>query len=119
MVAKTFGFKFSELNAVILPSGRMELEWNPVEDPIGRDQRLLQDELWKRIGEDYESFLLFLGFSDLSVPLSVSLDYWRKVTGRFAEELVRTTWFGCDSAVAGSPRRSLKEKTSNKAASAA
>jgi len=90
VVAKTFGFKFSELNAVILPSGRMELEWNPVEDPIGRDQRLLQDELWKRIGEDYESFLLFLGFSDPSVPLSVSLDYWRKVTGRFAEELVRT-----------------------------
>ncbi len=90
MVDKTSGSKFSELNAVILPSGRIELEWSPVEDPIGRDQRLLQDELWKRMGENYESFLLFLGFSDPSVALSVSLDYWRKVTGRFAEELART-----------------------------
>ena len=90
MVAKTSGSKFSELNAAILPNGRIDLEWNPVKDPIGRDQGLLQDELWKRIGGDYESFLLFLGFSDSSVPLSVSLDYWRQVTRRFAEELVRT-----------------------------
>jgi non-specific serine/threonine protein kinase len=87
---KTSGTSFDELGAAVLPHGRIELEWSPVEDPIGRDQRLLQDELWKRMGEDYESFLLFLGFSDPSVPLSVSLDYWRKVTRRFAEELVRT-----------------------------
>lgn len=90
MIDKTAGSKFRELNAAILPNGRIELEWNPVEKAIGRDQRLLQDELWKRMGEDYESFMLFLAFSDPSVPLSVSLDYWRKVTGRFAGELVRT-----------------------------
>jgi non-specific serine/threonine protein kinase len=87
---KTSESMLGELNAAILPNGRIELEWSPVDDSIGRDQRLLQDELWKRRGEDYESFLLLLGFSDPSVPLSVSLDYWRKVTGRFAEELVRT-----------------------------
>ena len=90
MFDKTSGTLFNELDAAVLPNGRIALEWSPVEDPIGKDQRLLQDELWKRMGEDYESFLLFLGFSDPSVPLSVSLDYWRKVTGRFAEELVRT-----------------------------
>ena len=84
MVDKTSGTSFNELGAAILPNGHIELEWSPVENPIGRDQRLLQDELWKRIREDYESFLLFLGFSDRSVPLSLSLDYWRKVTGRFA-----------------------------------
>jgi hypothetical protein len=87
---QTSGTSFRELAAAVLPHGRVELEWSRVEDPIGRDQRLLQDELWKRRGEGYESFLLFLGFCDPSVPLSVSLDYWRKVTGRFAEELVKT-----------------------------
>ncbi len=90
MFDKSSGTLFNQLNAALLPSGRIGLEWSSVEDPIGRDQRLLQDELWKRMGEDYESALLFLGFSDRSVPLSASLDYWRKVTGRFAEELVRT-----------------------------
>ncbi len=90
MIDKTAGSKFRELDAAVLPSGRIELEWNPSKETISRDQRLLQDELWKRMGEDYESFMLFLGFSDPSVPLSVSLDYWRKVTGRFAGELVRT-----------------------------
>jgi non-specific serine/threonine protein kinase len=87
---KTSGTLFNELNAAVLPSGRIELEWSSVENQVSRDQRLLQDELWKRIADDYGSFLLFLGFSDPSVPLSVSLDYWRKVTGRFAETLVRT-----------------------------
>lgn len=90
MFDKSSGTLFNQLNAALLPNGRIELEWSPVEAPIGRDQRLLQDELWKRMDEDYESALLFLGFSDRSVPLSLSLDYWRKVTGRFAEELVRT-----------------------------
>ena len=90
MIEKTSGTSFNELTAAILPNGHVELEWSSVKNPIGRDQRLLQDELWKRIVEDYESFLLFLGLSDRSVPLSLSLDYWRKVTGRFAEELVRT-----------------------------
>ena len=90
MFDKTSGTLFDELNAAVLPNGHIELEWGPVAEPIGRDQRLLQDELWKRMGEGYESFLLFLGFSDSSVPLSLSLDYWRKVTGRFAEELVKT-----------------------------
>jgi hypothetical protein len=87
---KTSESLFDELNTAILPNGRIELEWGPVQDPIGKDQRLLQNELWKRMGEGYESFLLFLGFSDRSVLLSASLEYWRKVTGRFAEELVRT-----------------------------
>jgi len=81
---------FRELGAALLPSGHIELEWNPVADRLGRDQKRLQEELWKRQAEDYESFLLFLGFSDPSVPLSVSLDYWRQVTGWFAEKLVRT-----------------------------
>jgi non-specific serine/threonine protein kinase len=86
---KTPGSIFNELIAAMLPNGRIELEWNPVEKPVSRDQQLLQDELSRRMGDGYESFLLFLGFCDPSVPLSVSLDYWRKVTGQFAQKLVR------------------------------
>jgi superfamily II DNA or RNA helicase len=82
--------KFNELVAAVLPSGHMELEWNPVESPVSPDQQRLQDELSNRIRDDYGSFLLFLGFADPSVPLSISLDYWRKVTGQFAQKLVRT-----------------------------
>ncbi len=81
---------FAELNAAILPAGRIELEWSSVENPVGRDQKRLQDALCKRMGEDYESFLLFLGFSDPATPLSASLDYWRKVTGCFAQALIKT-----------------------------
>ena len=90
VVKKTSSYRSSELNATILPSGHITLEWSPVEASVGRDQKLLQEELWRRAGEEYGAFLLFLGFSDRSVPLSSSLDYWRQVTGRFAEGLVRT-----------------------------
>jgi len=43
-----------------------------------------------RFGDDSASFWLYLGFCDTAVSLSVSLDYWRRVTGRFAERLVKT-----------------------------
>lgn len=84
------GSKFSELTAAVLPNGHIDLEWVSVDRAVGKDQRLLQDELWRRKAGDYESFLLFLGFSDPAVPLAISLDYWRQVAGRFAEKLVRT-----------------------------
>jgi hypothetical protein len=60
---KTSESMFGELNAAILPNGHIELEGSPAANQIGRDQKLLQDGLWKRIRENYESFLLFLGLS--------------------------------------------------------
>lgn len=87
---KMSGDSYRELDAAILPHGHIELEWRVVEKVVGKSQRLLQEELWKRAQDDYDTFLLFLGFSDPSVSLSVSLGYWRTVAGRFAEGLTRT-----------------------------
>ncbi len=81
---------YKELNAVLLPSGNLELEWSELSEPIGKDQQILQDELFRRFKEDEALFGLYLGFSDPSVSLSVSLDFWRRVCVCFAEQLVRT-----------------------------
>ncbi len=81
---------YKELTAVVLPTGDLELEWSELEEPVGKDQQILQDELFRRFKEECVSFLLYLGFCDPSMSLSVSLDFWRRVTGRFAEKLVKT-----------------------------
>jgi len=81
---------FKELTAVLLPSGRLDLEWTGVEEAVGKGQQILQEELSRRFTQDYGSSLLFLAFSDPSVPLSVSLDYWRTVTATFTDLLVKT-----------------------------
>jgi len=81
---------YRELNTAILPTGVLELEWNELEEPVSKDQQILQDELFRRFQADYASFLLYLGFCDPSVTLSISLDYWRRVTGRFAGTLIKT-----------------------------
>ncbi|MCP4255347.1 MAG: ATP-dependent helicase, partial [Candidatus Scalindua sp.] len=52
-----------------------------------KDQQLLQKEIHRRFKTDFKSFLLFLSFADKSIPLSISLDYWRFVTGLFANNL--------------------------------
>ena len=81
---------FKELTAVLLPSGRLDLEWTGVDEVVDKGQQILQEELSRRFAEDYGTFLLFLGLSDTSVPLSTSLDYWRRVTATFTDALVKT-----------------------------
>ncbi|MCP5006757.1 MAG: DEAD/DEAH box helicase [Planctomycetes bacterium] len=76
-----------ELNAISLPNGVLQLEWNEVSGWITKDQQLLQKEIYRRFKKDLKSSLLFLGFSDPSTPLSQSLDYWRTFTGMFAQKL--------------------------------
>ncbi|MCP4266769.1 MAG: hypothetical protein GY777_14570, partial [Candidatus Brocadiaceae bacterium] len=70
-----------ELNATPMPNGVLQLEWDEVSEPIAKDQQLLQKEIHRRFKTDFKSFLLFLSFADKSIPLSISLDYWRFVTG--------------------------------------
>jgi superfamily II DNA or RNA helicase len=81
---------FKELTAVLLPGGRLDLEWTGVEEAVDKGQQILQEELSRRFAEDYGSFLLFLGFADPSVPLSASLDFWRRVAAAFTHALVKT-----------------------------
>ncbi|HYA86229.1 MAG TPA: DEAD/DEAH box helicase, partial [Nitrospirota bacterium] len=55
-----------------------------------KDQDILQREIFRRFNDNPDSSFLFLGFCNKSVPLSPSLDYWRKVCGLFARKLTHT-----------------------------
>lgn len=79
-----------ELNAVVMPNGTLQLEWDEVSEQIDKSQQLLQQEIYRRFKTDVKSCLLFLGFSAQSIPLSPSLDYWRSFTGEFARRLRQT-----------------------------
>lgn len=79
-----------ELYAVVMPNRSLRLEWRPTEEPVNKSQKLLQEEINRRWLADFPSCLLFLGFSDAKVSLSVSLEYWRSFTGLFAEKLRKT-----------------------------
>ncbi|MBF8275732.1 MAG: hepA [Candidatus Brocadiaceae bacterium] len=79
-----------ELNAVVMPNGALQLEWNEVAEQINKSQQLLQKEIFSRFKTDFKSFLLYLGFSDQTIPLSPSLDYWRLFAGEFARRLRQT-----------------------------
>ncbi len=77
----------SELYAVILPGGDVQLELTPTEERIPKSRQLLEKEISRRFIEDKDSAFLFLGFSDKSIQLSDSLNFWRAFAGIFAEKL--------------------------------
>lgn len=79
-----------ELLSVILPHGSIRLEWAETGEKIGKDQELLQREIFKRYESNPDGAFLFLGFCTKAVSLSPSLDYWRTVCGKFAEKITHT-----------------------------
>lgn len=79
-----------ELIAVILPDNSIDIEWQETEEVISKDQQILQKELYNRYQSNFESFLLYLGFCNKTIPLNISLDYWRDFTGLFPEKLAQT-----------------------------
>jgi len=79
-----------ELNLVILPGGKLHLEWTDTQKTVVQSSRLLQKEIHERFSDKTERWLLFLGFSDSQVPLPASLDYWRRFSGSFAKKLCQT-----------------------------
>ena len=81
---------YKELIAICLPDHRIDLEWQEIKEPINKDQELLQNELYKKYKENFNSFLLFLGFCNQSTPLSTSLDIFRKFAGLYIKKLIQT-----------------------------
>ncbi len=79
-----------ELNVVVMPNGSFQLEWADTKDSINKSTRLLQEGIYKQFSADADSWLLFLGFCDHQVSLSLSLDYWRNFTGDFTKRLCQT-----------------------------
>ncbi len=80
----------NELNIIVMPDGALQLEWSETTDVITKSGGLLQDEFAKRFESDHFFALLFLGFSDKTIHLSGSLDYWRSFAGLFAKKLSLT-----------------------------
>ena len=76
-----------ELAAVVMPEGHVALEWAPAKDAPSQESRKLQEEIYERYREQRDTWLLFLGLCSPAVPLSPSLDYWRRFAGRFARDL--------------------------------
>ena len=79
-----------ELNLVILPGGKLHLEWVDAQKTVAQSSRLLQKEIHERFSDKSDLWRLFLGFSDSQVPLPASLDYWRRFSGSFAKKLCQT-----------------------------
>ena len=79
-----------ELNIVVMADGSLQIEWSEINVPITKSQRHIQEEVYKRFHSNPTSSLLFLGFSDKSVNLTASLDYWRDFAGLFVTKLSLT-----------------------------
>jgi len=79
-----------DLNAVIMPDGDIQLEWSNAEERIPKSRQVLEQEIFRRFSTDKYSAFLFLGFSEKSVPLSDSLNFWRAFGGLFAEKIRMT-----------------------------
>ncbi len=77
----------SELIAVLMPDGSLQLEWKAVAGKPDKSSLLLQQEIFSAYGSEREKWLLFLGFSDPAVVLSASLDFWRGFSGLFVNHL--------------------------------
>lgn len=79
-----------ELHAVIMPGGDVQLEWSPSEEQVTKSRQLLEQEIFRRFSADKASAFLFLGFSDKSIQLSDSVNFWRAFAGMFAEKIRMT-----------------------------
>jgi len=75
-----------ELIALIQREG-FELDFQETEQQLDQKQMLLQQELYGRFREDAYKFLLFLGFSDRSIPLSDSIHFLGVIAASFVKAL--------------------------------
>ena len=79
-----------ELNLYVKPDRTLHLEWSQTDETVTKGQILLQDEIHKRFTANPIFSLLFLGFSDKTIRLSGSINYWRDFSGLFAKKLSLT-----------------------------
>ena len=75
------------LHAGIMPGGDVQLEWLASEEHINKSRQLLEQEIARRFVADKDAAFLFLGFSDKSIQLSDSINFWRTFGGLFAEKI--------------------------------
>lgn len=75
------------LKTVLLPNGSLQLERDSKSGGQTKSSTLLQHEIFSVYKKDPDNWLLFLGFSDATVALPDSLDFWRRFSGLFVHYL--------------------------------
>jgi hypothetical protein len=73
-----------------MPDQTLALEWSDPKKLPDQSTIRLQDEIFARFQAEPARWLLFLSFCDHHIPLSPSLDYWRRFTGLFTQRLTLT-----------------------------
>ncbi len=81
------GISGHQLEATVMPDRSIQLEWNDAPIHENRSSKLLEQEFYQRFLIDKNRAFLFLGLSDLTIPLSPSLEYWREFCGLYSKKL--------------------------------
>ncbi|MEA3544190.1 MAG: SNF2-related protein, partial [Thermodesulfobacteriota bacterium] len=76
-----------QLNAAVSVDGWVLLEWEEPGTKIAKSTTLLQQEIFAADGGARGNWLLYIGFADPAVPLSPTLDFWRRFSALFAHQL--------------------------------
>jgi len=76
-----------ELFVIILANGSFELDWQITAEQMDSGQLAFQEEAYKRFLKNANEALIFLGFSDRTVPMSDSLHYLRLIGYSFVKKL--------------------------------
>lgn len=80
----------SQLEVVVLSGGSIELEWTTSSEPINKNKQALQRQIHKTFQKNVALALISLGFSDESIALSASLEFWRFFARTFTKKLIQT-----------------------------
>ncbi len=80
--------KNESLNAVILPTGKLILEFQPCEETLGSDRRAIEQRIHELFASDHSRAFLALGLIDRAVRLAPSLEYWRDIAASFVHDVL-------------------------------
>lgn len=82
--------KQTELVAVVMANGTVDLEWSPADSQVSLDKQRLQQQIYHRFQKGTAAAFLFLGFCREKISLSPSLEFWRNFSQLFTKQLIQT-----------------------------
>ncbi|OIP49436.1 MAG: ATP-dependent helicase [Desulfobacterales bacterium CG2_30_60_27] len=77
----------TELEAVVMPDGTIQLEWSESPDKASNATDVLRNAIFAQYSADPDNWLLYLGFCRKHPQLSPSLEFWRSFAGLFTQKL--------------------------------
>lgn len=82
-----------ELTASILPNKSIILEWKDLEEAelINKSKQLIEEEMFRRYNVDFFSSIFYIGFTDLEIKLSDSLEFWRSFSNLLVKKIYQNS----------------------------